>query len=165
LTLERFQGRYFAWKVDRSSQSTTLRAGELALACGISTDTLRHYERVGVLPRPQRTRAGYRQYPAAAVARVRMVRRALALGFTLAELARIFGVRERGGAPCRTVRAMAAGKLDEIERQLMELRELRDYWRSLLADWDQQLGSIPEGTRAGLLEQIRDLPSKGRKKR
>jgi DNA-binding transcriptional MerR regulator len=136
-----------------------LRAGELASACGVSTDTLRHYERVGVLARPQRTAAGYRQYPADAVARVRMVRRALALGFSLAELARIFRVRERGGAPCREVRAMAAGKLEEIERKLEELRELRDYWCSLLVEWDQRLGSAPEGTRAGLLETIGDPPS------
>jgi DNA-binding transcriptional MerR regulator len=139
-----------------------LRAGELALACGVSTDTLRHYERVGVLSRPQRTHAGYRRYPAEAVARVRMVRRALALGFTLAELARIFRVREGGGAPCRQVRSMAAGKLEEIERQLTELRELRDYWRGLLAEWDLRLDSTPEGARAGLLEQIGDPPSRKR---
>ena len=57
-----------------TSQSTTflptLRAGELARACGVSTDTLRHYERVGVLPKPQRTSAGYRQYPTEAQVRV-----------------------------------------------------------------------------------------------
>jgi len=137
-----------------------LRAGELAQACGVSTDTLRHYERVGVLARPARTQAGYRQYPAEAVGRVRMVRRALALGFSLAELARILRVRERGGAPCREVRAMAAGKLEEIERQLEELRELRDYWRSLLVEWDQRLGSTPEGSRAGLLETTGDPSGK-----
>ena len=137
-----------------------LRAGELAQACGVSTDTLRHDERVGVLARPARTQAGYRQYPAAAVGRVRMVRRALALGFSLAELARILRVRERGGAPCREVRAMAVGKLEEIERQLEELRELRDYWRSLLVEWDQRLGSTPEGSRAGLLETTGDPSGK-----
>ena len=139
-----------------------LRAGELAAACGVSTDTLRHYERVGVLARPQRTQAGYRQYPAEAIARVRIVRRALALGFTLAELARIFRVREKGGAPCREVRAMASGKLEEIERQLQELQELRDYWRGLLVEWDRRLGSTPEGTRAGLLERMTDPPSRRR---
>src|SRR4051794_16500665 len=134
-----------------------LRAGELADACGVSTDTLRHYERVGVLPRPRRTPAGYRQYPPEAVAQVRMVRRALALGFSLAELARIFRVRERGGAPCRQVRAMAEVKLGEIERQLQELTELRDYWRTLLVEWDRRLDSTPEGARASLLEQIEEL--------
>ena len=142
-----------------------MRAGELAKACGVSTDTLRHYERVGVLAPPRRTAAGYRQYPAEAVPRVRMVRRALALGFTLAELARIFRVRERGGAPCREVRAMAGRKLMEIERQWCELGEVRDYWRTLLAEWDRQLRSTPEGTRAGLLERMADPPSKRRNER
>lgn len=160
MTLEWFRAGYCDWKVDLSSPETMLRAGELAQACGVSTDTLRHYERVGVLARPARTQAGYRQYPAAAVGRVRMVRRALALGFSLAELARILRVRERGGAPCREVRAMAAGKLEEIERQLEELRELRDYWRSLLVEWDQRLGSTPEGSRAGLLETTGDPSGK-----
>lgn len=145
-----------------SSQSAPLRAGELAAACGVSTDTLRHYERVGVLARPRRTQAGYRQYPADAVMRVRMVRRALALGFSLAELSRIFRVRERGGAPCREVRAMAAGKLEEIERQIEELRELRDYWRELLVEWDQRLDSLPDGSRAELLEKMGDPPSQRR---
>ena len=51
-----------------------MRSGELARECGISTDTLRHYERVGVLPKPKRTLAGYRQYPPEAVKRVRLVR-------------------------------------------------------------------------------------------
>jgi len=72
-----------------SEASFTLRAGELARLCGVSTDTLRHYERVGVMARPLRTRAGYRQYPAEALLRVRVVRRALAIGFTLAELSKI----------------------------------------------------------------------------
>jgi DNA-binding transcriptional MerR regulator len=88
-----------------------------------------------------------------------MVRRALALGFSLAELVRIFRVRERGGAPCREVRAMATGKLGEIERQLAELQELRDYWRDLLVEWDRHLDSAPEGSRASLLEKLGDPPS------
>ena len=93
-----------------SEASFTLRAGELARLCGVSTDTLRHYERVGVLARPLRTRAGYRQYPAEALLRVRVVRRALAIGFTLAELSKILRTRDRGGAPCREVREIIAGK-------------------------------------------------------
>ena len=131
-----------------------LTSGQLARLCGISTDTLRHYERVGVLPRVPRTRSGYRQYPAEAQPRVLMVRRALALGFSLAELARIFRVRERGGAPCREVRRLAEGKLTEIERRLSEMTALRDELRGLLVDGDRQLAITPEGMRAGLLERL-----------
>ena len=135
-----------------------MRAGELARLCGVSTDTLRHYERVGVLARPGRSAAGYRQYPPESVARVRLVRRALGLGFTLAELARILRTRDQGGAPCREVRAMAERKLEQLERRLAEMTSLRDHLRRLLADWDRRLAATPAGARALLLEALSDEP-------
>jgi DNA-binding transcriptional MerR regulator len=137
-----------------------LLAGQLARLCGVSTDTLRHYERVGVLARPRRTAAGYRQYPPEAEKRVRLVRRALALGFTLPELARILPVRDRGGAPCREVHRLAVSKLEQVERQLADLVLLRDHLRQLLATWDQRLQATPAGTRANLLEALVDLPAR-----
>lgn len=142
-----------------TSHPATLSAGQLARLSGVSTDSLRHYERVGVLPKPRRTPAGYRQYPAEAAARVRMIRRALALGFTLRELARVLGVREKGGAPCREVRAMAAAKLAELDRQLAELAALRDHLEQLLGNWDARLGGVAPGTRAGLLEALGEMPA------
>jgi len=134
-----------------------MRAGELARACGISTDTLRHYERMGVLPKPQRTSAGYRQYPAEAVARVRTVRRALAIGFSLAELARFMRARARGGTPCREVRALAVSKLADLERQLEDLTILRDQMRKLVADWEQKLEATPDGMQAHLLDALENI--------
>jgi DNA-binding transcriptional MerR regulator len=109
---------------------------------------------VGVLPRAPRTRSGYRQYPPETAGRVIMVRRALTLGFSLAELARIFRVRERGGVPCREVRRMAGGKLVELEQRIADLNELRDQLRTLLADWDARLDVTPDGMRAELLETL-----------
>jgi len=137
---------------------TALRSGQLARMCGVSTDTLRHYERIGVLARPPRTRAGYRQYPAEAAARVQLVRRALGVGFTLEELVRILRVRDRGGAPCRQVRSLAESKLHAVERQIADLSRLRDHLRALLADWDHRLAGVPDGVRAGLLEAISEVP-------
>jgi len=61
-----------------------LRSGELARLAGVSTDLLRHYERIGIMPRPERTLSGYRQYPAITLDRVHAVRRSLMLGFFLA---------------------------------------------------------------------------------
>src|SRR5450432_468456 len=150
--------------------SQTLRAGELASLCGVSplalpaTDTLRHYERAGVLARPPRTSAGYRVYAPEAVVRVRTVRGALALGFSLAERARILRARDRGGAPCREVRALAASKLNQLERQLLDLSALRDHLRSLLANWDERLSNTPDGARAGLLEDVAQPSWPGRQK-
>jgi DNA-binding transcriptional MerR regulator len=129
-------------------------AGELAAAAGVSTDTLRHYERKGVLPRPARSANGYRRYPADAIERVRMVRNALAVGFTLDELARLLAERGRGGAPCREVRAMAAGKLAAIEVQLKNLAAMRDDLKAAISDWDARLANTPSDQPAGLLESL-----------
>lgn len=131
-----------------------LRAGELARAAGVSTDTLRHYEREGVLARPRRSANGYREYPPEALARVLLVRRALGVGFTLAELARIFRVRDKGGAPCREVRELAAAKLAEVEEQLRSLAGLRDELRETLTSWDARLAETGDGGRAGLLDAL-----------
>ena len=137
-----------------------MRSGEVARECGISTDTLRHYERVGVMPKPKRTLSGYRQYPPEAVKRVRLVRRALEIGFTLDELSKILKVRDSGGAPCREVRALAERKLQQVIEKIEELGDLRDHMRRVLADWDQRLAETPQGARAGLLEALMNLPSR-----
>jgi len=134
-----------------------MSAGQLARLTGVSTDSLRHYERVGVLPKPRRNQAGYRQYPLEAAKRVRLIRRALAIGFTLRELARILGVREKGGAPCREVRALAEAKLADLDRHLNDLAALREYLAQLLGDWDERLEHIEPGKRAGLLDALGEI--------
>jgi len=137
-----------------------MKSGQLARECGVSTDTLRHYEQIGVLPRPKRTASGYRQYPPEAVQRVRLVRRALEIGFTLEELARILKVRDSGGAPCREVRALAETKLEQVISGIDDLCDLRDHLRSVLDNWDKRLSETPRGARAGLLEALMTLPSR-----
>jgi DNA-binding transcriptional MerR regulator len=130
----------------------------------VSTDTLRHYERLGLLPRPRRTANNYRQYAADAVARVQLIQRALSVGFSLAELARVLQVRDAGGAPCQRVRALAADKLDQIDRRLNELLVMRKLLKQLIADWDERLKQTPDGERAALLEMLpRSLPTSSRK--
>ncbi len=131
-----------------------LRSGELARLAGVSTDTLRHYERKGLLVRPRRSANGYREYPASALDRVRLVRNALGIGFTLDELARILEVRDRGGAPCQQVRALAGTKLTDVETQLGELTALRDRLHRLLKNWDALLAKNSLRERAGLLESL-----------
>jgi DNA-binding transcriptional MerR regulator len=131
-----------------------LLSGELARLCGVSTDTLRHYERKGVLPKPRRLGNGYRKYPANSVDRIRLIRRALAVGFTLDELARFLKARDRGQAPCREVRALAAEKLTELQSRLTEMQALRDELRATLVDWDGRLARKGAGQHAGLLDAL-----------
>jgi DNA-binding transcriptional MerR regulator len=144
-------------------KKASMRAGELARAAGVSTDTLRHYERKGVLGRPRRAANGYRQYPPEALERVLLVRRALGVGFTLDELARVLSVRERGAAPCREVRALAAAKLAEVEERLAELAALRGELRATLEEWDARLTRTAAGGRAGLLESLAVKGGSGRR--
>jgi DNA-binding transcriptional MerR regulator len=136
----------------------TLGPRELARRCGVSADTLRHYERKGVIPRAARGANGYRRYPADTEARVRLVQRALVVGFTLDELARVFAERDRGAPPCRSVRDLVARRLAELDARLRSLRALRGELRALLAAWDGTLASLPAGQPAHLLQSLARRP-------
>jgi DNA-binding transcriptional MerR regulator len=133
---------------------STMKSAELARLAGVSTDALRHYERVGVLPAPQRTAGNYRVYPPEALDRVHLIRRALSFGFSLAELAGIFKVRERGGVPCREARELGKAKLADVERRLAELASLRTQLKKVLRDWDKRLTQTSSDQRARLLESL-----------
>ena len=126
----------------KASTTRSLHSGELARLADISTDTLRFYERRGLLPLAPRT----------FLARVRLIRGALSIGFSVAELAAILRERDQGGAPCRRVRELAANKLASVEDQLRHLQSWRRELRKTLAGWDRALKDTPRGKRAGLLE-------------
>lgn len=133
---------------------TPLGPRAVARLTGISTDTLRHYERLGLLPGVTRTTAGYRRYQPQAIERVRLIQRALVIGFTLKELASVLGARERGTPPCGKVRSLVGDRLVALERRLEELVVLRDEMRLLLRDWDARLALTPPGQRARLLDML-----------
>jgi DNA-binding transcriptional MerR regulator len=138
--------------------SGSLTRTALARLVGVSPDTLRHYEKKGVLPAPPRTRNGYRRYPESAVRRVQIIQRALAVGFTLDELARVMREREAGHAPCRKVHALVTSRLAALEERLAMLTELRDELRALLAEWGAQIQRAPVGRQARLLDGLLEKP-------
>jgi DNA-binding transcriptional MerR regulator len=142
--------------MDNVTTAQVMRSAELARRAGVSTDALRHYERVGVLPRPQRTAGNYRVYPASALDRVRLVRRCLLFGFSLSELARLFNVRDRGGIPCHQARELGKLKLAAVEQKLAELSVLRSQLKKVLRDWDRRLARTSKSERARLLESLPD---------
>jgi DNA-binding transcriptional MerR regulator len=137
---------------------TNLRSGELALATGVSVDTIRHYERLGILPKAQRTDSGYRVYAPDAVERVQLARRAIQLGFSLGELAEVLHTRDNGGVPCHRVLALAEGKLRSLGEQIEELRRTQTYMRRLVRDWRRKLRHTPQGNKAMLLHSLTDRP-------
>ena len=131
-----------------------MQSGELSRLAGISTDTLRHYERLGVLPKPPRTNGGYRDYPANSLERVRLIQSALKVGFSLPELVTILRMRDRGEVPCDKVRAIAGHKLQEVEQQINDLLGTRDQLKRILKDWDDRLARTGRGKPARLLESL-----------
>ena len=155
----------------QGSSSTALHSGALAKAAGVSPDTIRHYERIGVLPLASRTEAGYRIYPASSVERVLVVQRALRIGFTLAELAEVLKARDAGGAPCRRVYELAQEKLTGIEADIEALKRTKQYLKNVLSDWEQRIKRTGPGQKAHLLhslsEALKDAgsPNKFRRKK
>jgi len=139
-----------------ASNGRLFRIGELSHRTGVSPDTLRYYEVKGLMPSPTRTAGGYRQYPESAMKRVQAIRAALAIGFSIRELATVFTTRDAGGIPCHVVRALAAKKLELIEERLLELARKRDALKSVLSDWNERLRHTPTGARAGLLDALAD---------
>jgi DNA-binding transcriptional MerR regulator len=131
-----------------------MKIGEIASACGVSVDTIRHYEARGAIAAVPRDGSGYRDYPPGVIERVQMIRRALQLGFSLDELGRIFKQRAAGKAPCREVRALAERKLRDIETRIAELTALRASLASTIEHWDERLSATAEGEAAHLLENL-----------
>jgi DNA-binding transcriptional MerR regulator len=133
-----------------------MRSGELARLSDISSDTLRYYERLGILPKPPRTAGGYRDYPPHAVERVRLIRRAMSVGFSLSELTTLLKIRDRGGFPCHETVKLARRKLQELEHQIRDLNEMREQLELILRKWNAQLARTGKGTPARLLENLPD---------
>jgi DNA-binding transcriptional MerR regulator len=136
------------------SEKTLLHAGQLAKLAGLSKDTLRFYERRGLLAVPRRGPNGYRLYPLESLPRVLLIRTAFSIGFSVSELASILRVRDSGGAPCREVRRLAGEKLQRLRREIRTLSSLRSDLENVIADWDRRLAKTGDGRRAGLLEAL-----------
>jgi len=103
----------------------TLTIGNLAEQAAVNVQTLRYYERRGLLPAPPRTDGGYRQYPPDSVARVRFIKRAQLLGFSLGEIAELLDLRVHPRRTCSAMRRKAEVKRAEIDRRIRALGDLR----------------------------------------
>jgi MerR family copper efflux transcriptional regulator len=103
---------------------SSLTIGQLAKAGGVGVETIRFYEREGLIAEPPRRRSGYRQYPLSAVRRVRFIRRAKQVGFTLAEIQDLLSLRVSENRRCAEVRDLARAKVRDIERRIAELERM-----------------------------------------
>lgn len=111
----------------------SLTIGKAADAAGIGIDTVRFYERAGLLRKPHRTASGYRLYGPSDVERLRFIRRAKDLGFSLDEVAQLLRLNDARGSRA-SVRALAQRRLAETERRISQLSAIRRTLRQLLAE-------------------------------
>jgi MerR family mercuric resistance operon transcriptional regulator len=107
---------------------TAMSIGTLARVTGVHVETIRFYQRRGLLPLPKRPPSGVRRYGEDAAARLRFIKRAQDLGFTLGEIAELLKL-ERG---CRDAHALASAKLAVVERRLADLQRMRKTLRELI---------------------------------
>lgn len=144
----------------------TFTIGEAAARAGVSRDTIRYYERTGLLPPVPRTAGGYRCYTDAAVARVLFVRNAIRFGFGVKELAGFLRARDSGRPPCRSVRQAGERLLEGMDRQIAELSAARAAMAKTIKDWDMRLARTPDGSPAHLLSNLPQLtcPPAGRRR-
>ena len=98
--------------------------GEAARVSGVSVETIRYYERAGIVPGPPRSESGRRVYDDAGIARLRLIKRCRDLGFSLAEARVLLALSENSDAPCADVKAIAEGHLAEVGRKVRALRDL-----------------------------------------
>lgn len=102
-----------------------LTIGEVAKSAAVGVETIRFYEREGLIAEPPRRPSGYRQYPPDTVRRVQFIRRAKALGFTLDEIRELLSLRVAPHTTCADVRALARAKVDEVDEKIAELQRIK----------------------------------------
>ncbi len=106
-----------------------LTIGHLARAAGVNVETVRYYQRVGLVKEPARPAEGYRQYPPETVERIRFIKRAQKLGFSLKEISELLDL---GEGHCRDVRQRAEHKREMIEQQIVDLMAMKDSLETLI---------------------------------
>lgn len=131
-----------------------MRTSELAGQVGVHPETLRYYERCGLLGAPPRTAGGYRDYPDSAVELLRFVMRARQLGFTLDDVEELLHLDRGGPEGCVAARALAEARKADLEARILDLRRMRDCLADLIATCD-----LPRADRScSLLQALETYP-------
>ncbi|MEU8226180.1 MerR family transcriptional regulator [Kribbella sp. NPDC048915] len=113
-----------------------MRTSELAGQAGVNTETLRYYERRGLLTQPPRTPGGYRDYPPTAVELLRFIKRAQELGFTLGEVEELLHLDTGGPDSCDAARVLAEHRRADLARRIQDLQRMHDSLADLVATCD-----------------------------
>ncbi len=115
-----------------------LKVGAVAKAAGVGVQTLHYYERLGLLPKPERSAANYRLYSPETIRRVQFIKKARAVGLTLEETKQILDLKDHGGAPCAKVAELGEKHFAEINARLAQLRAYRRALGRALGEWRKE---------------------------
>lgn len=143
---------------------TNYKIGEVAKRTGVGIETLRFYEKSGLLERPSRTPSGYRVYDATIMDRLAFIKKAQVLGFTLDEIRELIAHKRAGENPCGHVRAKVKSRLSELDERIRQMTLYRDELAAELKQWEKK--GAAAGHVCGLIEQSHietERPENGRK--
>lgn len=108
-----------------------MQIGEVARQVGLATSAIRFYEAKGLIPEPERTESGYRDYDPAVVGRLGFIRAGQAVGLTLSDLGQVLQIRDRGDSPCRHVTELLDTRIQDVDERIEDLQKLRQNLTSL----------------------------------
>jgi Hg(II)-responsive transcriptional regulator len=131
-----------------------LTTGQVAKAARVNVQTLRFYEREGILPEPRRTRAGYRQYTEETVRVVSFIKRAQELGFTLREARELLKLRAAGPSRRAAARKAAQAKVEDLDRRIRDLAAMRTALAGLVSECEHGDGAVA----CPILEALENRP-------
>ena len=145
-------------------ESWELRIGQVAALSGVSLDTLRYYERRRLLPRARRTQGGFRLFTSETVERIRFIKQAQELGFSLDEIERLL----TGGGECQSVRDLLRIKLADLDGRMKAMKEFRGTLARHLAACDNELAKRGKEAECPVLVeivQVERAPQSGKRRR
>ncbi len=122
-----------------------LTANVLAKKSDVSLYTVRHYTRIGLLKPSRNLRNGYKVYQPSDAARLRFIKSAKNLGFSLSEIAAILDEAKHGNSPCPLVREIIVSRIEDNRRKIKEMQRLQRKMENALKDWSKMKNSMPDG--------------------
>ncbi|NOZ61888.1 MAG: MerR family transcriptional regulator [Calditrichaeota bacterium] len=122
----------------------TFTVGQLAQRAGVNVETVRFYEKRGLMPKPKRTKSGYRQYTVSDVSRILFIKRAKELGFTLKEIDELFSLKIDAETTCGDVKHLAQHKIEIVDQKIQDLRKIKKKLMELVLLCEKQNSSTGE---------------------
>ncbi|WP_337884447.1 heavy metal-responsive transcriptional regulator [Fischerella thermalis] len=140
-----------------SSHNKLLKIGELAQQTDVAVGTIRYYETLGLLEPVYRSESGYRYYDSDAIKRVKFIKKAQSLQFSLSEIQQVLGVRDRGNPACPLVRDLLNQKIAHLENQIYQMQTLKAELEAYREQWEDKPLDDPYSQKlCSLIEQVAD---------